>query len=254
MNPLLTTLLTVVTASLVGSLHCAAMCGGLVSFTCGSSDNPRLAQLFYHASRLGAYGSLGAIAGFVGQSLNERIDVAGYQNLSGLIGGSAMIGWALFALTRRWRAKHAAKALVTPELNSERLLALSGTKRRRSHASIWFARVHALPSVLRGTLLGLTSAILPCGWLYAFVTAAAGQGDPARGALLMSAFWLGTLPMLVGLGSLVSLLGSQARQYLPRVSIVILLTLGLGTIAVRYPRAHSGHDSSPQSPPPHSCH
>lgn len=251
---MLDTLLTVATASLVGSLHCAAMCGGLVSFTCGTSENPRVAQAFYHASRLTVYVGLGAVAGYVGQSLNERVDIAGYQNLTGLIAGSAMIGWAMFSLWRRWLATRSDFPRTPPAALGANVQ-LSTRKPRTSLLSVWFAKLHTLPTVLRGGLLGLTSAILPCGWLYAFVTAAAGQGSPAGGALLMGAFWLGTIPMLVGLGGLVSLLGQKARSYLPQLSIVVLLALGLGTVLMRNPVVRAAQaSSSSDTPAHHSCH
>lgn len=244
---MLNTLLTVVGASLVGSLHCAAMCGGLVSFTCGTSNSPRLAQAFYHGTRLIAYTGLGAIAGYLGQSLNQHVNIIGYQNLTGLISGAAMVGWALIAMLRRWRAPTYSAA------GQRGLVLLSPRKRGTSRLSHWFARLHALPSALRGALLGLTSAVLPCGWLYAFVTTAAGRGAPGAGALVMGAFWLGTLPMLLGLGTLVSLLGDKARRYLPQVSVAVLLILGLGTIAFRHPSARA-NDSSSSPANHHTCH
>jgi uncharacterized protein len=219
-----------------------------VSFTCGTSESPRLAQAVYHGSRLVVYAGLGAIAGYAGQSLNRHVDIAGYQNLTGLVTGGAMIGWALFSLVRRWRAKPPPGPVAKGPL-----VALAARKPRTNRLSIWFARLHTLPSVLRGALLGLTSAILPCGWLYAFVTAATGQGAPGAGALVMAAFWLGTLPMLVGLGGLVSLLGSKAQRYLPQVSVVVLLALGLGTIAIRHPGAPAAGTAT-NPPNHHSCH
>lgn len=257
MNPMLTTLLTVAAASVVGSLHCAAMCGGLVSFTCGTSERPRLAQVAYHSSRLAVYSGLGAVAGYLGQSLNQRVDIAGYQNLTGLVTGGAMVGWALFSLTRRWQARLSAtsesKARVATAAPGERLVPLSPRKPKNALGG-WFAKIHALPSVLRGALLGLTSAVLPCGWLYAFVTAAAGQGAPGAGALLMGAFWLGTLPMLIGLGGLVSLLGGKAQRMLPQLSLIVLLALGLGTIAFRQPGGRSDMPAAGDAASPHSCH
>lgn len=246
---MLTTLLTVATASVVGSLHCAAMCGGLVSFTCATSNNPRLAQLSYHAGRLVVYAGLGAVAGYLGQSLNQHFDVSGYQNVAGLLAGSAMIGWAVLSLYRRWRARSA----ITQTKSPERLVVVARSKPPETRASAWLRRIYTLPSAVRGALLGLTSAILPCGWLYAFVTVSAGHGSPATGALVMSAFWLGTLPMLLGLGGLVSVFGTRLQRYLPHVSTVVLLALGLGTIAFRQP-LHSGILSTEDAPSHHSCH
>jgi sulfite exporter TauE/SafE len=43
---------------------------------------------------------------------------------------------------------------------------------------------------------GLTSTLLPCGWLYFFVLAAAAAPTSAMTIAIMFAFWLGTLPLL----------------------------------------------------------
>jgi sulfite exporter TauE/SafE len=51
----------------------------------------------------------------------------------------------------------------------------------------------------------------------------------------MAAFWFGSLPMLLGLGGLVSLLGAKSRRYLPQVSTLVLLGLGLSTVILRRP-------------------
>lgn len=249
---MLSTVITIFTASLVGSLHCAAMCGGLVSFTCGSSERPRVAQLSYHAGRFVTYTSLGAAAGYLGMALNDTLNVSGIQNLAGIVAGSTMIGWAMWTVFTRRRGASSAPERVTVDGTAT----LSLRKPKPSRLSSWFAWLHRLPSSARGGLLGVTSAVLPCGWLYTFVAAAAGQGAPLAGAAVMAAFWLGTIPMLVGLGSIVSLLGSKARQWLPHSSAVVLLILGLSTIILRRPIAIWGPSNAPASDASshHSCH
>ncbi len=248
--PMLSTIITVVTASLVGSLHCAAMCGGLVSFTCGSSERPRLAQLTYHGGRFVMYTALGASAGYLGMSLNDTINVAGIQNLASIIAGGTMIGWAIWTVLKRRSAPSTERGATSPGTTT-----LSLQKPKPSRLSSWFAWLHRLPSSTRGALLGITSAVLPCGWLYTFVAAAAGQGTPAAGAAVMAAFWLGTIPMLVGVGSIVSLLGIKARRWLPHSSAAVLLVLGLSTLILRKPITSfepSTPDSDTTSHP--NCH
>ena len=43
---------------------------------------------------------------------------------------------------------------------------------------------------------GLTSTLLPCGWLYFFVLAAAAAPSSSMTLAIMFAFWIGTLPLL----------------------------------------------------------
>ena len=45
-------------------------------------------------------------------------------------------------------------------------------------------------------LLGILTALIPCGWLYLNLGFASSQGSLFRSMLLVFAFWLGTLPAL----------------------------------------------------------
>ena len=81
-----------------------------------------------------------------------------------------------------------------------------------------------------GTLTGL----LPCGWLWAFVITAGGSGHVASGAAVMAAFWLGTVPAMVGvLGVLGPALG-RLRARMPAITAIALIAVGLGTLAMRW--------------------
>jgi sulfite exporter TauE/SafE len=69
---------------------------------------------------------------------------------------------------------------------------------------------------------------LPCGMVYSVLVTAMLSGSAVRGALVMLAFGLGTLPMLLGLG----LVGARLRGWLasPRVRLgcgVLVLAFGL---------------------------
>lgn len=243
------TLIAVFTASIVGSLHCAAMCGGLVSFTCGTSSSPRMAQVAYHTGRLTIYTALGALSGYVGRTLNQTVELGRVQNLTGIIVGGGMIGWALWTLLRR----AGTTTPTAPKNSAAQVVTLSATKPNVSRLGQWLAWLHGLPGSIRGALLGITSALLPCGWLYTFVAASAGQGTPAGGALVMAAFCIGTMPALIGVGSLVGLLSPNARRWLPRFSTAVLLVLGLTTVVLRRPAGPldgAQQDASTQ----HSCH
>lgn len=247
-------LLPILIASLFGSLHCAAMCGGLVSFTSATATRPALVVATYHVSRWLVYAGLGAAAGYLGQSLNRQLDFTGLQNFAGVASGVLMIGVALRTWFGNWRAQR------TPSPDSPAISSARGGPNARLHAQKphagllggWLVWIHGLPSLARGSVLGLTSALLPCGWLYTFVIAAAGRGTPLAGATLMTAFWLGTLPMLVGLGSVARLLSNRFAGSLPRLGTLLLLLLGLGTLLYRQPLDVLG--SGAPTSPPRSCH
>lgn len=238
---MITTILTAFVASLLGSLHCAAMCGGLVSFTCGSGRRPILDQLGYHVARVLAYSTLGAVAGHLGHALNQSTVVLGWQNAAAWVAGGSMVVWALIQLWPvAWRAKDIPLIRLAAQPTPSKL-------------SGWFVWLHRLPSGTRGVLLGLTTAALPCGWLYGFVATAAGQGSALRGAALMAGFALGAVPMLVGIGGIVRRMSATVRRLIPRLSAVVLLMLGLTTLLLRAPSSLA-HSASHGQQGSHSCH
>lgn len=220
---MLSTVLTVFVASLLGSVHCAFMCGGLVSFTCGTSQRPVVDQMGYHVARFCAYTGLGAVAGYIGHTLNQSAVVLGVQNAAAWFAGVFMLSWALWRLLPSLRFKRRSDVVM---LN---------TKRTSSRSSTWFAWLQGSPNGVRGALLGLTTALLPCGWLYAFLATATGQGSAWGGAAVMAAFALGSVPILLGVGGIVRKLSDKARQLMPQLSAIVLLVLGLTTIVMRAP-------------------
>ena len=87
--------------------------------------------------------------------------------------------------------------------------------------------------IVRALGTGLFSTLLPCGWLYAFVVTAAGTGSWALGAATMAAFWVGTLPILAVIGVGVRRLAGPLRRYVPAVTALVLVAVGLMTVAGR---------------------
>jgi sulfite exporter TauE/SafE len=100
-------------------------------------------------------------------------------------------------------------------------------------------RLGGRPPALRALLLGLFTTLLPCGWLYAFVATAAGTGSVSAAVMVMAAFWLGTVPMLAGLGLASRRALGPLRRQLPAVTAALLLIIGLLTITGRLHRPAS---------------
>jgi sulfite exporter TauE/SafE len=215
-------LITVLAASLLGSTHCAGMCGPFVVLIAGAQRDRsfpfRLAA--YHVGRLTTYLALGFAAGVLGASLNLAGSLYGWQQLAAYVAGTAMLvtagGLLLRQLGLRWRH------LPMPE----RWLKLI-------HAG--FRRVASWPAVPRAYLIGLLTTLLPCGWLYAFVLVAAGLGDVGHACLIMLAFWTGTLPLLslLGWSTAAAAPAPRVRAALPWVSLAACLILGVSLITGR---------------------
>lgn len=222
----MTTLLaSVLVMGLLGSLHCAAMCGGLVGFVAGSGASgpagPLLSHTSYQLGRLSTYAALGAAAGWVGKNVDLFGRVAGFANAAAVLAALWMVAWGVSRLLTTFGLGRRPKV----------------TLKRRPSTSAWFTQVmHRAAGqspLLRAATLGLLTGALPCGWLYAFVVMAAGTGSVASGVLVMATFWLSGVPALLGASVLLSRLARLLGKRLPAVSALVLVLGGLGTLATR---------------------
>ncbi len=220
---------SVLAASLLGSPHCAAMCGGFVCFYAGQPGARReaLAHAAYNGGRLLSYLALGTIAGALGAGLDRLGGAAGFTRAAAVIAGAMMVAWGGASLLRALGAR--VPELVAPAFARARLTAA-------------LRAVHAQPPAVRALTVGLLTTLLPCGFLYAFVAVAAATGSPWRGALAMAAFWAGTLPVMASLGLIARRAFGPLERRLPAITASVLLLLGLLTLAGKMtPRAAHDH-------------
>jgi sulfite exporter TauE/SafE len=229
--------LSVLGASLVGSVHCVGMCGGMVSFATGSLNRKRRVggHVAYNGGRLVAYLGLGSVAGAFGLGIDSAAARGGVGGGAALVAGSLMIIWALLRL-------------MPPSWGLTRVRAWLPARLGCGFSNM-FSRLTPMSPIPRAAVLGVATGLLPCGWLYAFVVAAVATGSVLNGAGILLAFWLGTLPALVGLGSLVQLLSVRVRRLLPTWSAILLLVLGVGNVWSRYAGAQAVLAWRPEAAP-----
>jgi sulfite exporter TauE/SafE len=217
----------VLLASVLGSVHCAAMCG---PFTCLYATGPS-ASLRSHASynvgRLLSYVALGAFAGLLGARVDDVGRLAGVAHAATIVAGTLMILWAAASAASHFGVR--VPVTLAPEWARS---VLGGALQR---ARDWS------PSA-RGFLIGSLTTLLPCGWLYTFVVVAGSTASAPAGAAVMVAFWLGTVPMMMTVASVgARVLGPIARR-LPLLGAGIVFALGLLAVAGRLaPPAMSMH-------------
>jgi sulfite exporter TauE/SafE len=222
-------LASVLLASLLGSPHCAGMCGGFVAFYAGGDGRGRWApHLAYNLGRLCSYTTLGLLAGAIGSSVDHVGALTGFGRMAAGIAGALMIVWG-----------------------GGTLLAAAGARLPQPPVPVALRRwllgaLHAareLPASARALVMGLVTTLIPCGWLYAFVTVAGGTAQPLSGALVMALFWLGTLPVMAGLGLLAQSALGPLRRRLPLLTAGLLVVVGLLTVAGKFrpmPAMHHG--------------
>ena len=219
-------LASVLFASLVGSAHCAGMCGGIAAFCGGvgqcSGRASSIASCVYHASRFTSYVFVGALAGAFGVLLNSGGALVGVQHIAAIAAGIAV-------------------ALVGVGM----LLQAVGFDSGRMPLPLWMKRslgaIHKVAATMqpvrRSLVIGLATPLLPCGWLWAFAAVAAGAGHIIDGALVMAAFWLGTVPILALVGVGIASLGGKKRRILAAISGVFMIVVGVHTAGIRAPLA-----------------
>ena len=228
-------------AGLVGSVHCAGMCGGIVgAFSMAAprrtfpvavlaANAPPLALdgavrvLSYNAGRIGSYMTAGALAG-------------------GLLGGVRQLaGAAPLQLGAYWLANLMLVALGLYLMN-----AWHGLARLESVGQLLWSRLQPLTRRLlpvdhpaKALALGALWGWLPCGMVYSMLASAMLSGSAASGAAVMLAFGMGTLPALITMGLFGNLLQAWTRRRGVRLGAG-LLVLSFGLIGLA--RASGGID------------
>jgi sulfite exporter TauE/SafE len=237
-------LLALFVVGLLGSVHCAGMCGGIVGALSVAPPAGRafpipvtltltvrraaplrpalLNVMAYNLGRIGSYMLAGALAGALGNGIGQgagalarlpALQAGGYWMANLML---AMLG---LYLMDAWRG------LARLEQGGQLLWRhVAPLLRHLQPGRAGFGPGHMLAA---GALWGW----LPCGMVYSVLVTAMLSGSATRGALVMLAFGLGTLPMLLGLG----LAGARLRGLL-RVRGVRLacgaLVLGFGLLGL----------------------
>jgi uncharacterized protein len=212
-------LLGVLAASLLGSLHCAGMCGAFLAIATGDPAAPKFrTQAAYHAGRLMTYVTLGTLAGFAGRTLNLAGSLTGIQHTAATLAALTMLAFGLVTLARisGWQL---GRLPIPPALRSLSKSGLNTAMRFNGPTRAW--------------VIGLSTTLLPCGWLYAFVAVAAGTASPWRGAAAMAVFWTGTLPVMVAMATGLRALTGPLSRHVPAATCLLLISLSTFTLLGR---------------------
>jgi len=195
---------TAFTLGLVGSLHCAGMCGPLALALppAGAKASTYVfGRIAYNLGRLVTYCALGLVFGLLGKSLS----LVGVQRWVSIALGVALL-MGLFA-SRKLALWRPVTALV------EQLKSRMGSLLRR----------RSLDALL---VLGLLNGLLPCGLVYVACAAATTTGDLFNGALYLLAFGVGTVPMMLAISLSGKLVPFSIRWKLLRAVPLAIFLLG----------------------------
>jgi|SRR3989338_3129312 len=205
-----TSLILLFFAGILTGFHCISMCGGfVVSYTAKNALNGYKGfkqHLVYGGSKVLSYAIIGGIFGLIGGVFAFSIKLRG---VIAILAGVFMILYALsmfgFKFFRRFQFNPKFLTKAATEANSN-------------------ARGPFKAPFITGLLNGL---FLACGPLQALYLYAAGTGNFFTGATSLAVFGLGTLPVMLGFGSLATVISHKTTGRILKVSAIIVLILGL---------------------------
>ncbi len=210
--------LAVFLIGLLGGVHCAGMCGGIVSAlslqmpgAAGRSAPAWSIHLAYNFGRIASYAIAGALIGALGSLgllLNNWLPVQlGLYVAANLM--MVALGLYLTGLTQTLAFTERAGQWLWRRVQpvTKRFLPVRGA-------------VQAFP-------LGMLWGWLPCGLVYSVLTMTLVSGSAARGAATMLAFGLGTLPNLMLAGLLLARFRNVVQGRAVRLASG-LIVLGFG--------------------------
>lgn len=222
-------LLLVMSLGFLGSFgHCIGMCGPLtLAFSLPRTATPVAwyQQLGFHTllngGRILSYTCIGGAIGALGSVLVAGGQLAGIdsgirQGLT-VFTGVLLIWMGLTQINPTWLPR---LPLLHPLLQQTLHHRLQSGMLSLSAQFHWWTPIG----------LGFTWGLIPCGFLYTAQIKAAETSDLWRGAATMLAFGLGTLPSMLGVGTLMSQLGADRRGQLFRLGGWVTLAIGIVTL------------------------
>jgi len=196
------TLISAFVVGMLGGVHCAGMCGGIVgALSLGIQSGRQLPVLLaYNIGRISSYTLAGALMGALGFFFSGLLPVQTAQRVLLTFAGVFLILMGFYLAG--WSA------------------ALSRVE--RAGGVIW-RRIEPLGrgllpvrTVRQALALGMLWGWLPCGLVYSALVWTVSSGGALQGASLMLAFGLGTLPNLLLMGVAANQLNRWTRQPLVR--------------------------------------
>jgi sulfite exporter TauE/SafE len=197
---------------LASSLHCIGMCGPIaLALPVGRLNKAEklLAKLLYNLGRILTYSLLGLFFGYFG----KQFFIAGWQQIF-----SISIGFFLLF-----------------NIIPNKYFPLNFSSKIGYQFSPYFKKILKIQYKYKFLFFGILNGLLPCGMVYLALAGAMATATPYSGAMFMVFFGLGTLPLMLSVSILPSLIKVKFRQRINRILpyysvflILIFVIRGLG--------------------------
>lgn len=205
-----------------GSLHCAGMCSPLAMTVTNMSRSVLSNRIFYNLGRITTYGLLGATVATIGYI----IPISAFQNVLSFILGITLIVLAVIGITG------VRIPLVTNALAKFTVLLKNGFGKfihRKNYAAL--------------LMLGALNGFLPCGLTFLALSFCITLSAPAQGFTYMFLFGVGTLPVMLGLVSIVGLIKNKLQWNVKHLTAGLMILSGvLLIVRVFLLHGHAVHD------------
>lgn len=178
------------TLGLLGSLHCFGMCGPLSLLLPANKESYFFGKLIYNFGRIITYMVLGLIVGFMGTQLGSLIP----QKILFFVIGLFLLTYALL-----------------PQKAKNKIGVSKPVIKLNNFVKKQFNSLNGKNKVLKNLSFGLINGLLPCGLVYAALSASFLLGTPLKSTLFMGVFGLGTFPMMLSFGAIGSFLVNKVK-------------------------------------------
>lgn len=212
---------------LITSVHCIAMCGGInLSQTLQREASKDISRkmfkntLMYNMGRVvsytvigGVFGTVGSLAGIGGSLQSSSLLQGSLKLFAGII--MVIMGVNMLGIFQRFRSclkNHSSRLHKTSKLQKIQTLFF--------HKKISGERKTPF-------IIGLCNGFMPCGPLQSMQIVALASGNMFTGAFSMFCFSLGTVPLMLGFGSVISALGKHFTRQVLRVGAMLVVVMGL---------------------------
>ncbi len=196
--------ITAFLTGLLGSLHCAGMCGPIalaLPVVGNSVQEKMLSRVAYNIGRIITYTVLGFLFGAFGLGLK----LAGFQQSVSIVSGAVIILMAIFS------TNFIEKKIGNPFKLFKGNLAAKLFKQKK-YSSVFF--------------IGILNGLLPCGFVYMALAASVATQGAWQGAAFMALFGLGTAPMMFSISMAQHVFSLDVRKKLNKAVPVFAVIIG----------------------------
>jgi uncharacterized protein len=202
--------ITALVIGFLGSLHCAGMCSPLAMAVTNLSKPAFINRFIYNGGRILSYGLQGVLAASVG----SLFEFTGLQTTLSISLGILLIVAGFAGIT----------SFTIPILSSAIQKLTTFIKIRLGD---FIKKKTKLSLLITGSLNGL----LPCGLTYMALTYCLTIINPIEGFFYMLVFGLGTLPVMLGLTTVMQTLMRKFNFSFRRLTTVTMIILGVMLIS-----------------------